>query len=51
MTALAYDTIIERTHKLLKEFDEKYNIREAIKIRRFRLSALQARLRCWEPCI
>ena len=31
MTALAYDTIIERTHKLLKEFDEKYNIREAIK--------------------
>ena len=31
MTSLAYDTIIERTHKLLKEFDEKYNIREAIK--------------------
>lgn len=31
MTVLAYDTIIERTHKLLKEFDEKYNIREAIK--------------------
>lgn len=31
MTALAYDTIIERTHKLLKDFDEKYNIREAIK--------------------
>lgn len=31
MTALAYDTIIERTHKLLKEFNEKYNIREAIK--------------------
>ncbi len=31
MTTLAYDTIIERTHKLLKEFDEKYNIREAIK--------------------
>lgn len=31
MTALAYDTIIERTHKLLNEFDEKYNIREAIK--------------------
>ena len=31
MTALAYDTIIERTHKLLKEFDEKYKIREAIK--------------------
>lgn len=31
MTALAYDTIIERTHKLLKEFDEKYQISEAIK--------------------
>lgn len=31
MTELAYDTIIERTHKLLKEFDAKYNIREAIK--------------------
>ncbi len=31
MTTLAYNTIIERTHKLLKEFDEKYGIYEAIK--------------------
>lgn len=31
MTTLAYNTIIERTHKLLKEFDEKYGIFEAIK--------------------
>lgn len=31
MTNLAYDTIMERTHKLLKDFDEKYNIYEAIK--------------------
>lgn len=31
MTNLAYNTIIERTHKLLKEFEEKYNICEAIK--------------------
>lgn len=31
MTNLAYDTIIERTQKLLKDFDEKYNIFEAIK--------------------
>ena len=31
MTNLAYDTIIERTHKLLKEFDEKHQISEAIK--------------------
>lgn len=31
MTNLAYDTIIERTHKLLKEFDEKHKISEAIK--------------------
>ena len=30
MTDLAYNTIIERTHKLLKEFDEKYGISEAI---------------------
>ena len=30
MTDLAYNTIIERTHKLLSEFEEKYNIREAI---------------------
>lgn len=31
MTSLAYDTIIERTHKLLQEFDEKYGVREGIK--------------------
>lgn len=31
MTSLAYNTVIERTHKLLKDFDEKYNIFEAIK--------------------
>ena len=31
MTDLAYSTIIERTHKLLKEFDEKYNVTEAIR--------------------
>ena len=31
MTDLAYDTIIERTHKLLKDFDEKYQIYDAIK--------------------
>lgn len=31
MTSLAYDTIIERTHNLLKEFDEKFNITEGIK--------------------
>ena len=31
MTTLAYDTIIERTHKLLKEFDEKHRITEAVR--------------------
>lgn len=31
MTKLAYDTVIERTHKLLKEFDDKYNISEAVR--------------------
>lgn len=31
MTDLAYNTIIERTHKILKEFDDKYNISEAIR--------------------
>lgn len=30
MTDLAYNTIIERTHKILAEFEEKYNIAEAI---------------------
>ena len=30
MTDLAYDTIIERTHKILAEFEEKHHIREAI---------------------
>lgn len=30
MTDLAYNTIIDRTHKLLTEFEEKYNVREAI---------------------
>lgn len=30
MTSLAYDTIIERTHNMLQEFDEKYQISEAI---------------------
>lgn len=31
MTDLAYNTIMERTHKLLKDFDAKYNISEAIR--------------------
>lgn len=31
MTDLAYNTIIDRTHKILKDFDEKYHIYEAIK--------------------
>lgn len=31
MTKLAYDTIIERTHKILQEFENKYQISEAIK--------------------
>lgn len=30
MTDLAYDTIIERTHKILSEFEEKHHIRESI---------------------
>ncbi len=30
MTDLAYNTIIERTHKILAEFEEKYHIAEAI---------------------
>ncbi len=30
MTNLAYDTIVERTHKILSEFEEKHHIREAI---------------------
>ncbi len=30
MTELAYDTIIERTHKILAEFEEKHHIRNAI---------------------
>ncbi len=30
MTNLAYNTIIERTHKLLEVFEEKHHIREAI---------------------
>lgn len=30
MTQLAYDTIIERTHKILAEFESKFQIREAI---------------------
>ena len=30
MTDLAYDTIVERTHKILAEFEDKYNIAEAI---------------------
>lgn len=30
MTDLAYDTIIERTHKILNDFEEKHHIREAI---------------------
>lgn len=30
MTDLAYNTIIERTHKILTEFEEKYNISGAI---------------------
>ena len=31
MTKLAYDTVVERTHKLLEDFEEKYNIYEAIR--------------------
>lgn len=31
MTDLAYDTIIERTHKILSEFEEKYQITNAIR--------------------
>ena len=31
MTDLAYNTIIERTHKILQEFDDKYHIYDAIK--------------------
>ena len=31
MTDLAYDTIIERTHKILSEFEEKYQITDAIR--------------------
>ncbi len=30
MTDLAYNTIMERTHKILAEFEERYNIAEAI---------------------
>ncbi len=30
MTKLAYDTIIERTHKILSEFEERHHIKEAI---------------------
>ncbi len=30
MTKLAYDTIVERTHKILQEFEDKYHIKEAI---------------------
>ncbi|MBE6445602.1 MAG: Ppx/GppA family phosphatase [Alphaproteobacteria bacterium] len=30
MTDLAYNTIIERSHKILNEFEEKHHIREAI---------------------
>ncbi len=31
MTNLAYDTVVERTQKILQEFEEKHNISEAIK--------------------
>lgn len=31
MTELAYNTIIERTHRILAEFEEKYHIAEAIR--------------------
>ena len=31
MTKLAYDTIVERTHKILQDFEDKYQISEAIK--------------------
>ncbi len=31
MTSLAYDTIIERTHKLCQEFEDKYKLMDAIK--------------------
>lgn len=30
MTTLAYNTIIDRTHKLLESFEERYNIRQAV---------------------
>ncbi len=30
MTELAYDTIVERTHKILSDFESKYHIAEAI---------------------
>lgn len=30
MTSLAYDTIIERTQKILADFEEKYHIRDAV---------------------
>jgi len=30
MTKLAYDTIVERTQKILQDFEDKYQIREAI---------------------
>ncbi|MBP1532105.1 MAG: Ppx/GppA family phosphatase [Alphaproteobacteria bacterium] len=30
MTNLVYDTIVERTHKILQEFEDKYHITEAI---------------------
>ncbi len=30
MTELAYDTIVERTHKILSDFEDKYHIAEAI---------------------
>ena len=31
MTNLAYDTVMERTHKLLEAFEERYHISEAVK--------------------
>ena len=37
MTDLAYNTIIERTHKLLAEFENKYHISEDIKSQRIQV--------------
>ena len=40
MTNLAYNTIIERTHKILSEFEEKYNIMEAVRNQEIQILSL-----------